>query len=122
MQLLKKRTFNDYFSDTFGFIKENGGHFFKNYLILSSGPILLLVLISYYYLRTFLDFNSSNYSAPNMLEQYYNNNLPVLILIGAIIFIVMVIFGIIQYAYTPVYFKLYSKRGADFDFKDIFNA
>lgn len=121
MQLLKKRTFNDYFGDTFGFIKENGGHFFKNYFILSSVPIGLMVIIYYYYFMTFMNSNTLNYAISHVMGQYVSNNLPLSILIGAFIFIIMMIFGIIQYAYTPVYLKLYLEKGTDFDFKDIFN-
>lgn len=122
MQLLKKRTFNDYFSDTFAFIKENGAHFFKNYFILSSVPIVLFVLIYYFYFQSLMNFQSMSLGGPNLLEQYVNNNMALLIVALAVIFIVMTIFGIIQYSFTPIYMKLYLTKGTEFDYKDILNV
>ncbi len=122
MQLLKKRTFNDYFSDTFAFIKENGAHFFKNYFILSSVPILFVVLIYYFYFRSFMNLQSMSFGGPNVFEEYINNNMLILIVIMAVIFIIMTIFGIIQYSFTPIYMKLYLTKGTEFNYKDILNV
>jgi hypothetical protein len=59
---------------------------------------------------------------PNLLEQYVNNNMALLIVALAVIFIVMTIFGIIQYSFTPIYMKLYLTKGTEFDYKDILNV
>jgi hypothetical protein len=122
MQLLKRRTFNDYFSDSFGFIKENGGHFFKNYFIISSIPIALVVLIYYFYLQAIMNFNANSFGGASNIERYFSQN-PLIFVIALIVFIfIFVVFALIQYAYTPIYMNLYNKKGTDFTFKEIMSS
>lgn len=122
MQLLKRRTFNDYFSDSFGFIKENGGHFFKNYFIIASIPIALVILFYYFYFQSIMNFDGFGRGYAGVIENYISNN-PLVFVLALILFIfVFTVFALIQYAYTPIYMNLYLKKGTDFTFREILNS
>jgi hypothetical protein len=122
MQLLKRRTFNDYFSDSFGFIKENGGHFFKNYFIIASVPIALVILFYYFYFQSMMNLEGFGRGYTSTLENYFSSN-PLVFVIAIIVFIfVFTVFALIQYAYTPIYMNLYLKKSTDFSFREIMSS
>ncbi|MDD3686405.1 MAG: hypothetical protein PHE56_06525 [Bacteroidales bacterium] len=122
MQLLKRRTFNDYFSDSFGFIKENGGHFFKNYFIIASVPMALVILFYYFYLQSVFNLEGLGRGYASSFENYFTSN-PLVFVLAIIIFIfVFTVFALVQYAYTPIYMNLYLKKGTDFTFKEIMGS
>jgi hypothetical protein len=122
MQLLKRRTFNDIFSDSFGFIKENGGHFFKNYFIIASVPIALVILFYYIYFQSMMSLDGFGRGYTSVVENYFSDN-PLVLALAIIIFLfVFIVFALIQYAYTPIYLNLYLNKGTEFSFREIMSS
>ena len=124
MQLLKRRKFSDIFNDTFGFLKEDGKHFFKNYFILNALPLLLFLIIAYFLTTTF--YGLSTYQQGDSIEIFYDyahNNSVLFIIVVLLSIIVSFVFAIIQYTFVPIYLLLYrDKNGANFTAKDIFDV
>ena len=100
MELLQKRDFSTFFSDTFKFIEENWKHFFTNYFIIN-GIFLLLTLIKNY-------FDGIGYAFPALLETFY--------------LLFTLFFGIINWTFVTIYMILYNSRRTDFDYMDIINS
>lgn len=96
MQLLQQRDFSGFFSDTFRFIKENGAHFFTNYFIING--IFLLI---------------------QMVKNYYTNPMDINFMLEITYIIFAFIFGIVNWTFVTIYMILYSKRGLNFDYKDV---
>jgi hypothetical protein len=123
MKLLKSRKFSDIFNDTFNLLKENGKHFFKNYFILNGLPLLFFLILIYFFTTTF--YGLGTYKQGNTIDvflSYMDDNVVLFTILGILSFIIVIIFGIIQYGFVPVYLILYKKNnGSDFDAKDMFN-
>lgn len=100
MQLLQRRTFSEFFSDTFKFLIENGKHFFLNYFIIN-GVFLIISLVKSYFTGTGSVF-------PFFVEGLY------------ILFIF--IFSIINWSFVTIYLILYNERGLDFNYQDIIQS
>lgn len=100
MELLQKRDFSTFFSDTFKFIKENWKHFFTNYFIIN-GIFLLLTLVKNY-------FDGIGYTFPFLVEMIY--------------LLLVLFFGMINWTFVTVYMILYNERRTDFDYMDIINS
>ncbi len=130
MQLLQIRGFNDFFQDTFAFIKENGKHYFKHYFIINGFFLVLLAAITYIFVSFYstILFNPANFGVAestniNPLDDFMNENFGVFILALIAFFIIAIIAGVINYAYTPIYLKLYNEKdGANFSTKEIINS
>ncbi len=100
MELLQKRGFSAFFSDTFRFVQENGAHFFTNYFIIN-GIFLLLSLVKNY-------FDGTGDSLPVVFEMLF-------VLVG-------IAFGIINWTFVTIYMILYNEKKTDFDHHDIINS
>ncbi|MCX2681456.1 hypothetical protein OOZ15_15990 [Galbibacter sp. EGI 63066] len=124
MQLYKSRSFGDYFSDTFSFIKNNGKHFYRNYFLINGIFILILLIMTYFFGRMYSTFLASSMgTGTGTMSTYMEDNLVGFALFFFLFMIVFVLIVIINYAYTPVYFILYEeKNGNDFTSKDLINA
>ena len=124
-QLYKSRDFGAYFQDTFGFLKQHGRHFFKNFLIVNGIFLLILATMFYYFFKVYQDviINSMLVNRdPNALSNYFNDNLGTIILYGSIGFFIIIIVSVLNYAFVPIYFKLYDRhRGQDFGSKELFD-
>ncbi len=121
-QLFKKRTFSDYISDTFTFFKENGKHFFTHYFIINGVLLLILLALSYFLFKVYFEviFSSIGTGAPNFLEDYFNNNIGLIIGIFFIFMIVFLFVSLISYSYPIIYLQLFAKKkGTDFDTREI---
>jgi len=121
-QLFKKRTFSDYISDTFTFFKENGKHFLTHYFIINGVLLLILLALSYFIFKVYFEviFSSIGTGAPNFLEDYFNNNIG--LIIGIIFFFVIVLLfvSLISYAFPIVYLQLFAKhKGSNFETREI---
>jgi len=121
-QLFKKRTFSDYISDTFTFFKENGKHFLTHYFIINGVLLLILLALSYFIFKVYFEviFSSIGTGAPNFLEDYFNNNIG--LIIGIIFFFVIVLLfvSLISYAFPIVYLQLFAKHeGSNFETREI---
>ncbi|QLE01590.1 hypothetical protein HX109_08435 [Galbibacter sp. BG1] len=125
MQLYKSRTFGAYFSDTFTFLKENGKHFYKNYFIVNGLFILILLALTFFFSRYYLDFIFADSFSAEYQDSpgvFAKGNEFLLLVFFFIFFVVAACVAIINYAYTPIYFKLYDKNsGAYFSKDEIFN-
>jgi len=99
MQLLKQRGFSEFFSDTFSFIKENGGHFFTNYFIIN-GIFLIIQLVKNYYV-------GQGVMLPLVFEMLYA--------------LLAMLFGALNWTFVTVYLILYNERNTNFNYKDVLN-
>lgn len=121
-QLFKKRSFSDYISDTFSFFKENGKHFFTHYFIINGVLLLLLLALSYLLFKVYFEviFSSINSAAPNFLEDYFNNNIGLIIGIFLFFILILLFVSLISYAFPIVYLQLFAKyKGATFQTREI---
>ena len=122
MQLYKSRSFGEYFQDTFSFIRQNGGHLYKNFFIVNGIFILILMVLGYFFSKFYTDvvFGGIINNNPNAIENYMNENLGVFILFAILFVSVGLISMVISYSYVPIYLKLYAKNGnKDFNASDI---
>lgn len=127
MQLYQTRDFNSFFQDTFTFLKQNGKHFFTNFFSISGALILILGLISYYVSKTYTEALIYNFTINGnnglQIDQFANDNLALFILTIIGVVVLSILFWIIIYAFTPIYFKLYEKhKGTNFTLNDILNV
>lgn len=122
MQLLKKREFGDYFNDTFAFLRENGKHYFKTYFLVNGAPLVLFILFIYFMTTSLYGLSTFGGDTSAIFEDYFNKNAGLLILSTVAFVLLIVIFMILQYAYTPVYLILYQEKGTDFTAKDMFRV
>lgn len=123
LQLYKSRDFGLFFKDTFAFLKTHGKHFFKNYLTVNGIFVLILVFISYIYSKEYEDIVMRGAMAGNSIEgfkSYFNQYAEQIFIYGSIYILVGMIVGVLNYAYVPIYFKLYERhKGANFTAKEI---
>ncbi len=130
MQLHQTRGFNDFFQDTFAFIKQNGKHYFKHYFIINGFFLVLLATISYLFFSFFssvifnpLALGGIGNNTVNPLDDFMNENLGLFVLFLIAFFVIALLAGIINYAYTPIYLKLYNENnGVNFSTKEIVNS
>ncbi|RAV29806.1 hypothetical protein [Sinomicrobium soli] len=124
IELYKKREFGELFSDTFAFIRQNGKHFFRNFLLINGAFILVLMVLAYFFIKVYSALITGatipGYDTDTMVENYINNNAPLVAVFGILFVLVACLVGFITYAYTPIYLLLYSQSGnAGFGSKEI---
>lgn len=124
-QLYKSRDFGAYFQDTFTFLKQNAAHFFKNFFIVNGVFLLILVTMWYYFYKVYEDIVINGMIVnrdANALNTFFDQNLGSIILYGSLGLILLLIVSVFNYAYVPIYFKLYERhRGKHFGSKEIFD-
>jgi hypothetical protein len=121
-QLFKKRNFSDYISDTFSFFRITGKHFFKNYFIINGTLLILLMVLTYFVFKVYFEMMFANIgsSAPNFLEDYFNNNIGLIIGVFLLFFLLIMFISLINYAFPIIYMNLYDKhKGNHFESKEI---
>lgn len=121
-QLFKRRNFSDYISDTFTFFKVTGRHFFKNYFIINGVLLLILMTLSYFVFQVYFEMLFSNIgtNAPNFLEDYFNNNIGLIVGVFLFFIIIILFVSLINYSYPVIYLNLYDKhKGENFDTKEL---
>lgn len=123
MELYKNRDFSDFFQDTFAFLKANGRHFFKQYLIINGIFLIILIGVGYVFMKFYTEIVFGGLFGGNTsseIDRYMNENFGLFLLVMSIFVIMAIIAGIVSYAYPPIYLKLYSARGGtNFNAKDI---
>lgn len=123
MQLYKSRDFSDFFQDTFAFLKQNGKHFFKHFFIVNGIFILILMVFGYFFTKFYSELLFGGLTNPtnsNLIEDYLNDNGPLVLILGSLFLIVAILAAVVSYAYTPIYLKLYTEKdGKKFYTKDI---
>lgn len=109
-QLLKIRTFSDYISDVFQFLKLYGKHYFKNYLKFAFISILVsavtIVIFSIFSSQIFSSFTSIIDTERNFVSK----NTLLLILSMVILYIVGTYFITISLTFPLYYMKLISEN------------
>lgn len=125
MELLKKREFSDFFSDTFEFIKLNGKHFFKNYLIVNGIFLMIMMVFFYFFSKFYSNFITASLSGgqESEMETFLNESGPLAIGLILLFIFVALLAGIINYSFTPLYLDLYEKKeGKGFTTNDLFQS
>lgn len=120
--LFKKRNFSEYISDTFLFFRENGKHFFKHYFTLTGSLLILLMVLCYFVFNVYFELIFSNIgsSAPNFLEDFFNNNIGLIIAVFVILFLLILFVTLVNYTFPVIYFKLLDQyKGQHFETKEI---
>ncbi|MGA9213231.1 DUF4013 domain-containing protein [Kaistella sp.] len=113
MQFYQKRDFGTFISDTFGFFKEHGKNYFKNYLLINGILLILMVLIFVIgYRELFSQILGSNTSGQNYYFQaYFQENQAMLILVSTIVFFLFLAVTMVSYSYPILYLKRLSETG-----------
>lgn len=110
-QLYKKRGFSDYLNDTFSFLKLSGRHFLKNYFIISGGFFLVFAVLGLVMYSAFSDlFIASSAGDSSAIENFFANNIFIIIPVFFILFFILIVFGLITYLYPIVYMRLYEEH------------
>ncbi len=125
MQLYKSRDFSAYFQDTFSFLKQNGKHYFKHFFIINGIFLIILMVLGYFFTKFYSDIVFGGYlqNNPNAIDDYLNNNSGLIVLFVLVFISVGLISSLISYAYTPIYFQLYSKHeSSNFSVKSIIDC
>ena len=114
MQLIKRRDFNALISDTFSFFKVYGRNYFRNYFILNGLPMILMMVLFFFFYRAFLvplarqDFGMD----AGYFDSPLDVNLPLLLVLVLVGFLLFIAFYIITYSYPVLYLKRISETGA----------
>ena len=114
MQLYKTRDFSEFFQDTFTFLKSNGKHFFKNYLIINGFFLIIMMVMMYFFTKfyTSMIFGGLLGNGPTMVDEYMNENFGLFIILILVFILVALIAAIISFSFVPLYLKLYSEHGS----------
>ncbi|WP_299278273.1 hypothetical protein [uncultured Psychroserpens sp.] len=124
MQLYKSRGFGEFFQDTFSFLKQNGGHLFKNFFIINGIFLIILMAMSYFSGKFYTDILFSGLNGTsNVIDDYLNQNGAMFFLFAFLFIVIGLIAGIISYSFMPIYLKLYAAHnGKHFSASDIINV
>lgn len=114
MQFYKKRDFGTFISDTFNFFKLYGKNYFKNYFLINGLLLILLVIVTVFGFRNlFGQLMSSNLEGQSYyFEQYFQDNLGMLIITGILIFVLYSALMVINFLYPVFYVKRVSEGQA----------
>lgn len=112
MQLYKTRDFGEFFQDTFTFIKANGKHFLKNYLIINGIFLIIMMVMMYFFTKfyTSVIFGGLMGNNPTVIDDYMNDNFGLFIVFAITFVVVALVAGVISFSFVPLYLKLYSER------------
>lgn len=107
MQFYKKRDFGTFISDSFTFFKLYGKNYFKNYILLNGLLLILMVTVFIFgYRELFLQLFGSNMGGESYyFQQYFEENLGMLFVVGILVFLLFVALMIINYLYPVFYLK-----------------
>ncbi|OYQ33013.1 hypothetical protein CHU92_13920 [Flavobacterium cyanobacteriorum] len=109
-KLFKTRNFSDIFNDTFGFIKITGKNYFKNYVLVNSPFLLVLIVLGYFTGKVFFDAALSGFGtagSQRIIEDFFSNNLTFFITSIIGIGLLFIIIAMINYSYPVIYMRLY---------------
>ncbi|WP_347065877.1 hypothetical protein [Flavobacterium sp. WV_118_3] len=123
-QLYKKRNFNELVGDTFSFFKLYGKHYFRNYLIVNGGFVLILLVLAFFLFKIFYEgtlSGLSNGGPGNQFDSFIAENFLLFMSFGGLSVLLLVIISLISYLYPVVYLDLLSRK-KDFDTAEITQA
>lgn len=124
MQLYKSRGFGEFFQDTFSFLRQNGGHLYKNFFIINGIFILILMVLGYFFSNFYTEvvFGGLTNNNPSAIEDYMNQNATTVAIFVLLFVTIGLVSAVISYAFVPIYLKLYAKNdGKNFTASDIIN-
>src|SRR5690606_2696479 len=105
MQFYKTRDFSALITDTFGFFKEHGRNYFRNWLLLN-GPLLILLVVLFIigYRELFSQIAGATGDGNSfLLQEYFLENQLVLSLSLVAVFIFFLAISIIIYNFPILY-------------------
>ncbi|MCI3937604.1 DUF4013 domain-containing protein [Chryseobacterium aahli] len=107
MQFYKNRDFGTFISDSFGFFRLYGKNYFKNYILLNGLLLILMVVVVIFGYRELLMqiFGSNMSGNSSYLENYFEDNLGMFIVVGLLTFVLFVVLMIVNYLYPVFYLK-----------------
>lgn len=107
MQFYKKRDFGTFISDSFTFFKLYGKNYFKSYILLNGLLMILMVTVFVLgYRELFSQILGSNLSGESYyFQQYFEDNLGMLIVVGILTFLLFLLLMIINYLFPVFYLK-----------------
>lgn len=107
MILSKKRNFSEIINDTINFFKTNGVNYFKSYILILGGALLLMGLIFVVAFRDILGFlfTGGLSISSTYIESYFSNNLYFVISIIILFFIFFIFLSVVAYIYPVLYLK-----------------
>lgn len=125
MQIYKKRDFGALISDTFLFLKQHGKNYFKNYLVINGGLMLLLLIIAVVGFRDIISqlYQSNMNNANQIFEQYFDQNFGIFITICILISVVGLFVWLMNFAFPIIYLdKMGKEKRSDFTVSEIVEA
>ena len=113
MQFYKKREFGNLVGDTFLFFKLYGKNYFKNYFLINGILLILLVaLVVFGYREFFMQLFAGNTGGDTYyFEQYFEDNIGMLVALVAAFFMLILAVSIISYSFPVFYLKRVSEKG-----------
>lgn len=122
-QLYKERDFSANFSDTIDFFKKFGKHYFKNYLIINGGFLLVLMVLFYFISKVYMQFIFSMSGNPtasnNFFLDYFNNNMFLIFGVFGAFILLSILLSILNLAYPVVYLQFIENNKTDFTVTEI---
>lgn len=107
MILYRKRDFGALLSDSFQFFKIYGKNYFKNYLSINGGLlILLLLLIGVGYKDIIMQVFGSNMQGQTFFfEEYFAQNTSMLVIVSILVFFLLFLLNIVNLAFPVIYMQ-----------------
>lgn len=109
IQLYKKRNFGDLITDTFGFIRSHGKHYFKNYFTINGAFLLVAAVLVYFFSKIYVEFVLGSIQNPmnqlDFMESYTS-----WIWVGIIGFLILMLVTILHHAFPVIYFRHFDAR------------
>ncbi len=109
-RLFKQRNFSDIFNDTFGFLRATGKNYFRNYIIVNSPFLILLLVLTYFMGKIFYEAAISSFGSTQsnrVIEEFFDDNLAYFFTTLGIMMVIFVIMMMLNYSYPVIYMKLY---------------
>ncbi len=113
--LYKKRDFSACISDTISFFKTFGSSYFKNYITINGGFLIVLIAIMYFVSKVYfkLLFSNSGNLQQSFIFDYFNENKTLLLGIFVLLISAIIAITIITVSYPIVYLKLLTQNNND---------
>lgn len=121
MQFYKKRDFGTFVSDSFAFFKLYGKNYFKNFILLNGLLLILMVVVIVLGFREFFgmilgsNINGQSY----YFEQFFTDNLGLLITSGILLFIISTALMTINFLFPVFYMKRIAEGNKEVKTDDI---
>lgn len=111
MQFHKKRDFGTFISDSFNFFKLYGKNYIKNYILLNGLLLTLMVVVCVFGFRELFGqiFGSNINGSSYYFEQYFQDNIGMLIITGILLFLLYSALMMVNYLFPVFYMKRISE-------------